>query len=202
MTDPATGQLVVVSGPSGVGKSTVLRGLVNRFGDRLKLSVSATTRPPRPGERDGHDYHFLTAEEFEGRRRAGEFLECFEVFGRGFWYGTLFDEVMPSLNEGKWVILEIDVDGARAVLEQFPDALTIFLHAGSLEELERRLRARGTDTQEAIERRLQVARRELSAASIYKHQIVNDRDAVGRAIDQISEILVQHGFVQDEESCA
>ena len=109
------GKLVVVSGPSGVGKSTVVRKVLQHFGGRLRLSVSATTRQPRPGEADGVDYHFLTDEEFARRREQGDFVECIEVFGRGHWYGTLWNEVRPFLEAGKWVLLEVDVDGAENV---------------------------------------------------------------------------------------
>src|SRR5262245_28068895 len=124
-------RLIVLSGPSGVGKSTVLRALVARHPEHLRLSISATTRPPRPGEVDGVDYYFLTPEEFARRRAAGEFLECCEVFGRGHWYGTLLSEVRPSRNGQKWVILDIDVDGAEKVRSQIPDVPTIFLRPSS-----------------------------------------------------------------------
>ena len=110
-------------------------------------SVSATTRPPRPGESDGVDYHFLTPDEFERRRRAGEFIECFQVFDSGYWYGTLRSEAMAGLRAGKWVVLNIDVQGGMAVMEQFPDAVTIFVRPGSMEELERRLRGRDTENE-------------------------------------------------------
>lgn len=188
------GQLVILSGPSGVGKSSVLKGLLDRFSDRLTLSVSATTRQPRPGEQHGRDYFFLDKDEFQRRRAAGEFLECFEVFGRGHWYGTLISEVTPSLDSGKWVILEIDVDGTRAVLDKFPQVITIFVRPSNEEELERRLRDRATDSEEAIERRLQVARRELQMAPMYRYQIVNDHGQLDRAIEEISDLLVQHGI--------
>src|SRR5882757_289553 len=193
MGKPTIGNLIVLSGPSGVGKSTVLRSLVSRFPDRLRLSISATTRKPRPGERDGYDYYFLTPEEFSTRRQAGEFLESCEVFGRGHWYGTLLSEVTPSPGDQKWVVLDIDVDGAEKVRGQFPDAPTIFLRPSSDQELERRLRARGTESEEAIQRRLEVARRELARADQYKFQVVND--TVERAVDQISEILTKLGIV-------
>lgn len=198
MTASAPGQIVVLSGPSGVGKTSVLKGLLERFSGRLILSISATTRPARPGEQDGRDYFFLTDEEFTRRRTAGEFIECFEVFGRGHWYGTLLSQVTPSLEAGKWVVLEIDVEGTRAVLERFPEALTIFVCPSSREELERRLRNRATDSPEAIERRLEVARRELDSASMYRYQVVNDRGQLDCAIQQISEILVRHGINKPE----
>ena len=127
MSTSHPGRLIVVSGPSGAGKTTVLKEVFARSKRPLVLSVSATTRPPRAGERNGVDYHFLSADEFQTRRANGEFLECFEVFGRGHWYGTLHDEVTPRLAEGKWVVLEIDVQGADAVVAQFPDAVTFFV---------------------------------------------------------------------------
>lgn len=193
MASPSNpGRLVVVSGPSGVGKSTVLRKVIDRFGGRLRMSVSATTRRPRPGEEDGVDYHFLSEDEFQRRRAAGEFLECCEVFGRGHWYGTLHSEVGPSLAAGKWVLLEIDVDGARTVLEAYPDAVTLFLRPSSLAELERRLRSRATERDEAIRRRLDVARHEMAQAYRYSHQVIND--TVDEAVRQISDILQESGL--------
>jgi len=185
-------KLVVLSGPSGVGKSTVLRRVLERFPQRLRLSVSATTRPPRPGERDGVDYHFLAPEEFARRREAGEFLECFEVFGRGHWYGTLLSEVTPSGPGPKWVILDIDVDGAAKVRKRYPGVLSIFLHPGSEQELERRLRARGTESEEAVQRRLQVARREIERAPEYQYTVIND--SLDTAVERISDILMQEGI--------
>jgi guanylate kinase len=189
------GKLVVISGPSGVGKSTVVRQVLERLGPAIRLSVSATTRPPRPGEQDGVDYYFLTDAEFQRRRQAGEFLECIEVFGRGHWYGTLWSEVRSSLSQGKWVILEIDVDGAGEVLRQFPEAVTIFIRLDSVEELERRLRSRGTENEEAVERRLAVARHELLQSDRYENQVVND--TVDQAVDEICDIL--HGQGLDNE---
>jgi guanylate kinase len=186
--------LVILSGPSGVGKSTVLRRLLDRYPDQLRLSVSATTRSPRPGEVDGVDYYFLEPAEFERRRQAGEFLECCEVFGRGHWYGTLWDEVRSSRGDRKSVILDIDVDGADTVRRQIPGLPSIFLRPSSEAELERRLRARGTETEAAIQRRLDVARRELTRADQYQFQVVND--TIDRAVDDIGQILTKLGIVR------
>jgi guanylate kinase len=186
MGNPTKGRLIVVSGPSGAGKTTVLKQVFARC-PRLAASVSATTRPPRPGEVDGVDYHFLTPEEFAARRQRGEFLECFEVFGSGHWYGTLEREVAPRLAAGKWVVLEIDVDGTLAVLERYPDAVTIFVRPESIEDLERRLRRRGTESEAAIQRRLEVARRELEFVDRYRYVVINQ--SVDRAVDDILQIL-------------
>lgn len=187
MTAAQRGRLIVVSGPSGAGKTTVLKRLLERAPVPLVTSVSATTRAPRSGEQDGVDYHFLSRDEFARRRAAGEFLECAEVFGRGDWYGTLRSEVTPRLDAGNWVLLEIDVQGMASVVEQHPDAVTIFVEPESLEELERRLRGRGTDSAESIERRLNVARSELSAAHRYRHRVKNID--VDRTVDELCRVL-------------
>jgi len=192
MAEPGKGRVVIVSGPSGAGKTTLMREVFRRCPVPLRPSVSATTRPPRPGEKDGVDYHFLTPEQFEARRQRGEFLECFQVHQQGHWYGTLAREVEAGLAEGKWVILEIDVQGAMAVLEKYPDAISIFIRPGSadyLEELRRRLRGRG-ESEESIEQRLQTARRELALADRYRYQVVNDR--IDRAVAEICHILKSH----------
>jgi guanylate kinase len=182
-------RIVILSGPSGAGKTTVVRELLRSSPVPLVLSVSATTRRPRTGEVDGREYHFLSSAEFARQRAAGEFLECKEVFGRGDWYGTLRREVTTGLEQGKWVLLEIDVEGAMAVRERFPDCVMVFLHPGSLEELERRLRGRGTDSEESIRRRLEVATGELARASEYSYQVVNETPA--QAVAEIRAILAR-----------
>lgn len=188
---PATskGRLIIVSGPSGAGKTTVLQRVFQARPGPLVASVSATTRPPRPGEVDGVDYHFLTKKKFTELRRQGAFLECFEVFGRGYWYGTLRSEVTSGLEAGKWVVLEIDVQGAMAVMEDYADALTIFIRPSSLEELEGRLRGRGTETEDAMQKRLFQTGKELALAGQYRYQVINDD--VEQAVMDICNILTQ-----------
>jgi guanylate kinase len=151
---------------------------------------------PQPACRGrGSDYHFLSDEEFRRRREQGHFLEACEVFGSGHWYGTLESEVTPSLASGKWVVLEIDVEGTQNVLKRYPEAITIFVRPSSLAELERRLRSRGTESVAAIERRLAVARRELECQDRYQYQVINDD--VEQAVQQICEILIRAGAVND-----
>ncbi len=168
----ADAPLIIVSGPSGSGKSTVIRQLLAEGGLPLRLSVSATTRPPRPGERDGVDYHFRTPERFRERVAAGDFLEWAEVHGN--CYGTLRAEVDPYRARGVGVILDIDVQGAGQVRRRYPDSCSVFLRAPSWDEYERRLRRRGTEDEAGIARRLATAKAELARAGEYDHVIVND----------------------------
>ncbi|MDX1929223.1 MAG: guanylate kinase [Pirellulaceae bacterium] len=184
------GKLIILSGPSGAGKSTVVRHLLTDCSLPLVLSVSATTRQPRVGEVDGRDYHFVTHEQFAQMRANGEFLECKEVFGRGDWYGTIAAEVDRGLISGKWVILEIDVQGALAVMQLRSDTVSFFVHPGSLEELAIRLRRRGTDSEEAIHRRLEVAAEELQALKHYQYEIINRE--VEQSVAEICQLLHQH----------
>jgi guanylate kinase len=150
------------------------------------MSVSATTRPPRPGEVDGKDYYFWTLERFERELAAGAFLEHAAVHGSNN-YGTLRSEVEPYLAAGTGVILDIDVQGAEQVQRVCPDHVSIFLKGPSMEEDERRLRARGTETESAIRRRLDTARAELAHAAGYQYQITNDE--LGRAVADLRQIV-------------
>ncbi len=172
MTTPR-GFLFIVSSPSGGGKTTLIRRLLaNPPGQPLRFSVSHTTRPRRDGEVDGKEYHFITAAEFERMARRGDFLEHNEVHGN--FYGTAKSEVLPSLAAGDDVILDIDVQGARDVLEALPESVSIFIIPGSPEELERRLRKRGLDGEDAIRKRLINAAKEVAQASTFQYVIVNE----------------------------
>ena len=186
------GKLVVISGPSGVGKTTILRRLLADL-PHLIPSVSATTRPPRVGERNGVDYHFVAAEEFERRRANGDFLECCQVYGRQHWYGTLVDEVAPRMASGEWVVLEIDVEGTLSIQGRYPEAITIFVEPSHPDQLLERLRGRGTESPEAMARRLEVARRELLQSHHYQHRVVNDDD-IAAAVAAIEKILFDAGL--------
>jgi guanylate kinase len=189
MSNPL-GKLIIISGPSGAGKSTVVNRLLAECPLPLTLSVSATTRQPRPGETHGKEYWFLSPEDFAARKVRGDFLEAKEVFGRGYWYGTLAETVSSGLKSGKWVILEIDVHGAATVLEVHPDAITIFIHPGSLAELERRLRNRGTESEANISRRLEVASEELAMMHRYTHEVINRE--VDQAVAELCTLLQKY----------
>jgi guanylate kinase len=165
------GKVFVITGPSGVGKGTLIERLLERV-PQLELSVSATTREPRPGEEDGRDYHFLTPEEFDRRVEAGDFLEHATYSGNR--YGTLRGEVERRLSEGRSVVLEIEVQGARQVRVAMPEAVLIFIAPPDPAALRQRLEGRGTDSEEAIERRLRTAEIELEAQAEFPHVIVND----------------------------
>jgi guanylate kinase len=165
-------RVFVITGPSGVGKGTLIRGLMEQLPD-LQLSVSATTRAPRPGEREGVDYHFLSREEFERKVSAGEFVEHAGYAGRS--YGTLRSELEERVRAGAPVVLEIEVQGARQVRASVPDAVQVFIAPPSLEVLRTRLIGRGTDDPEEVERRLRVAAEELTAQPEFAHVVINDR---------------------------
>lgn len=180
-------RIVVLSGPSGSGKTTLVKRLVECTPVNLVMSVSGTTRPPRPGEIHGQDYWFLTDAEFRQRLQKDEFIEHAEVFSSGFLYGTLRSELDRAWNLNGWAFLEIDVQGAMKVMQQYPNAVTIFLSTPSPGEFERRLRARGTESEEVIQRRLATAEKELQLANRYKYVVVNDQ--LETAASEICEIL-------------
>ncbi|MEQ9406131.1 MAG: guanylate kinase [Fuerstiella sp.] len=180
-------RVVVLSGPSGSGKTTIVKRLIAESPVKLLKSVSATTRKPRPQEIDGEDYYFLSDQDFRQRLAAGEFLEHAEVFSSGFLYGTLKSEVDRAWQADAWAFLEIDVEGALNVMQQYHDAVTIFLKTPSPAEFERRLRARGTESEAVIQKRLATAARELEYADRYRHIVVNDR--LDRAVREICKIL-------------
>jgi guanylate kinase len=181
------GRLIVISGPSGSGKSTLVGRLLQRKDLKLTVSVSATTRQPRPGERHDRDYVFLTREQFESIR--GGLLESAEVHGHS--YGTPAEPVHRSMAEGFCVLLVIDVQGGFQIRRKVPGARLIFIQPPSLESLEARLRARGTDDEATISRRLAGARRELAFAADYDVQVINDE--LDRAVDELASILLRTG---------
>jgi guanylate kinase len=176
--------VLVITGPSGVGKGTLIRLLLDRF-PRMALSVSATTRAPRPGERDGVDYHFLSPDVFQQRIDGGDFLEWAEYAGNR--YGTLRSELERDAHP---LVLEIEVQGARQVRERVPEATSVFIAPPSDEALRTRLVGRGSDAPEQIERRLEVAREELAAEGEFDHVVVNDNldDAVARLSELVATI--------------
>jgi guanylate kinase len=177
--------VIIVSGPSGSGKSTVLARLLAGGDLPLRLAVSATTRPPRPGERDGVHYHFWTPEQFEEAQRRGEFLEWAEVHGHT--YGTLRREVEPYRRKGMLVLLEIDVQGAAQVRRLCPETVAVFVRTSSLETYEARLRQRGTEDETTLQRRLRAAERELASAPEYDYQVINDN--LDTAVAELRNIL-------------
>ncbi len=178
--------MYVVSGPSGVGKDTVLDRLRGGI-DRVVVCATATTRAMRPGESDGNPYWFLTIEEFERRIAAGAFLEHARVNG-GNWYGTPRDWVDARRAEGLDVILKIDVQGGEAIREKVPEAILVFLEPPSMEELELRLRRRGTESESQIRTRLEDARNEMALRERYDYSVVNDNVAI--ASDKVRAILM------------
>lgn len=181
------GRLFVFSGPSGAGKGTVRKELFRRV-EGLVFSISCTTRTPRQGEIDGVDYRFIGQKEFKRRIAAGDFLEWAEVHGN--MYGTLCSDVERYLDEGKDVVLEIDVQGTLQVKDRCPDIVTVFLTPPSTEELERRLRRRGSEDEQTIKLRLNNALEEMALAVRYDHIVVNDE--LQRAVSELEQIVYDY----------
>ena len=184
------GKLIVFTGPSGVGKGTLLRSLLRRHPE-LYFSISVTTRTPRPGEVDGQHYYFVTRQRFEQMVAAGELLEWAEFAGN--CYGTPLHPVEQQIQAGRWVVLEIELEGARQIHQTFPNALRIFILPPSLRELENRLRDRGQDSEQAILRRLQRAEAEIEAAHEFDLQVVNDD--LEKALDRLEAVLFFPGAI-------
>jgi guanylate kinase len=179
-----TGRLFVVAGPSGVGKGTLI-ARARRLVPGAELATSATTRPPREDERDGREYHFLSAAEFERRVQAGDFLE--HVSYAGNRYGTLRSEVLQRLRDGASVVLEIEVAGAREIRRQMPDAVFVFVAPPTMADLEARLRGRRQNTEDEVSDRLRIAAEELEARPEFDHVITNDD--VDRAAADLAELM-------------
>ena len=179
------GKLFIISGPSGSGKSTIIRALLAQSPDAF-FSVSATTRAIRPGEQDGVDYLFVTRERFQELIRVGGLLEWAEYVDN--YYGTPAEPALRAMAEGRDVLLDIETRGARQVMEKYPEAVSIFVCAPSFAEIEKRLRARGTNTEEDIQKRLRKGRSECDHADLYTYLIVNDERE--KAAAQAAAILI------------
>ena len=186
------GLLIVVSGPSGTGKGTVCGELLDSTPE-LAYSISATTRTPRAGEVDGKNYYFLTKERFEELIAEGGFLEYANVYGN--YYGTPLGKIQERLAKGDDILLEIDTQGALEVMKKCPDGLFIFLLPPSLGELERRIRGRGSETEESLKKRLGNAKAEIAIGEKYKYVVVND--TVKKAVARIKSIIVaEHALTE------
>jgi guanylate kinase len=182
------GLLIILSGPSGVGKGTVREKLFEDATLNLAYSISMTTRSPRPGEKNGREYFFVTKEEFEKKIEEGGLLEHAQFVGN--YYGTPKAYVDQLLSEGKNVLLEIEVQGALQVMDKAPDALTIFLVPPTMEELEKRIRGRRTEEENIVQERLNKAAKEIATKDNYKHVVVNN--TVEQAASEIAEIIKEN----------
>ena len=178
------GNLFIISAPSGAGKTTLCNALLKRFPD-ICYSVSHTTRPPRGNEKQGVDYFFIQKKEFETNLQQGYWAEWAEVHGN--FYATSHKFLTRNLKRGRDILLDIDVQGTRQILKNYPDSITIFVMPPSLEMLRLRLESRGTDSQEAIERRLRDASKEMQQRHLYRHIVVNDR--LNEAVDHLVNIV-------------
>ncbi len=183
------GKLVIFSAPSGAGKTTIIHQIINEKEFNLAFSISATTRKPRPGERNGVDYYFLTVEEFKKKIENNEFVEWVEVYP-GQYYGTLKSEIERLWAMGKNVVFDVDVIGGLRIKSQYPDkSLAIFIKPPSIEELKRRLEKRGTETPQSLEKRIERAKFELTLADKFDVVIVNDD--LQKAVEETKRILRQ-----------
>lgn len=181
------GHLFIISAPSGAGKSTLCAAL-RRVRPDMIYSISHTTRKPREGERQGVDYFFIEKDDFEKKIKHNYWAEWAEVHGH--YYGTSSELIRHGLNQGKDILLDIDVQGTRKILNQFPDSVTIFIEPPSLAVLKERLYSRGTDSDDVIEKRLQAARAEIAQKDLYRHVIVNDQ--LPAAIAELTDIVAQY----------
>jgi len=188
MTNQKMGKLFIISGPSGAGKSTILNHVLQNIPE-IYFSVSATTRNPRPGETHGEHYHFLSQEDFDRLAAEDGFLEYARYVGNS--YGTPSAPIREKLEAGIDVLLDIEVQGAGQVKEKMPEAIAIFLSPPSLEVLEARLRARGTDTEEKIKHRLETAEVEMRRKEQYDHVVIND--TIEKAVEKVKTIIKSKG---------
>ncbi|MCR5782678.1 MAG: guanylate kinase [Clostridia bacterium] len=187
MENDYASHIVVLSAPSGTGKDTIAARLIQRD-SRLELSCSATTRKKRGSEQEGVDYYFMSTEEFDGLVQKGGFIE-FAQYGRNK-YGTLKSDVMHRIDAGKTVILVIDIQGGASIRKMYPGALTVFILPPSAAELERRLRNRGTDSDEEISERIRIAENEMKCASEYDYTVINDD--LDKAVGEVYNIIAKH----------
>lgn len=184
-------KLVVISGPSGVGKGTLVNMLKKRYqeeGKKLYLSISCTTRLPRTGEVDKVHYYFIEEEEFQKRLENDDFLE-YNCYGTGKYYGTPKSTVLNYLEDGYDVILEIDINGYKQVKEKYPDCIGIFIMPPSIKNLENRLRTRGTEDEETIQKRLRTAEEEMNGSYIYENIIINEENKEEEAFQKVYSII-------------
>jgi guanylate kinase len=182
-----TGRLFILSAPSGAGKSTLCKAALDQFPDML-YSISYTTRPPRPGESHGVDYFFIDKGEFEAGIEQGRWAEWAEVYGN--YYGTSRETLSRTLNDGRDILLDIDVQGMRQIQSTFPDGITIFIMPPSLDTLRRRLTSRGTENSEVMAIRLQNAQKEMAQKDRYRHVIVNE--VLADATDELISLMAAY----------